>query len=128
MTLFLLSSAQFGSGIIIPTPIIISDIHGTVLEAVFIGEQVVVSRTISTNFDTPLQAMSIFDIRNSDNVSVSIAWQRSIVAPKSNVSMGISWIPEEAIDYTIRAFLVSNLTNPQVLSEVSEYEVRVREA
>jgi hypothetical protein len=62
---------------------------------------------------------------NSDNVSVNIAWQNGILTPRSNVSMGMSWIPEEAGDYALRTFLVSNLTNPQILSPVSEYTIRV---
>lgn len=128
MTLLLLNSAQFVSGmsIVIP-PAIITDNEGNSLEVITVGKQVTISRSFSTIIESPKQFLALFEIRDSDGVSVYIAWHTGIANPKDNIVVGISWMPEEVGDYDIRTFLISNWTNPEVLSVVGSTDIKVIE-
>ena len=128
MALLSLNSAQFVSGneVTIPPPII-TDNEGNSIELITVGKQVTISKSFRTTIDSSRPFLALFDVRDSDGVSVYIAWQTGMVIPRNDVVVGISWMPEEAGDYEIRTFLISDWTNPEVLSPVASTNLKVME-
>jgi hypothetical protein len=78
------------------------------LEVITVGKQVTISMSFTTIIENPRQFLAVFEVRNSDDVSVYIAWQSGIVTPKNNVTVGASCMPQESGDYSVRTFLISN--------------------
>ncbi|MEW6603898.1 MAG: hypothetical protein AB1351_04325 [Thermoproteota archaeon] len=80
----------------VPVPSIrITDNEGNSLEFITVGKQVTISRSFTTIIEGPKQFLALFEIRDSDGVSVYIAWQTGIVNPKNDVAVGVSWMLEE---------------------------------
>ncbi len=124
-----LNSTQFVSSTIITIPPpTITDGEGNLLDVPTVGKQVTISRSFTANIESSRQFLALFEIRNSDGVSVYIAWQTGIIYPKDDVVVGVSWMPEEAGDYDVRTFLLSNLTQPEVLSVVGSHDLKVIDA
>lgn len=128
MTLLSLNLAQFvGGESITVSPPIITDNEGNSLDVITVGKQVTISRSFSPIVESPRQFLALFEIRDSNGVSVYIAWHTGIVNPENDVVVGVSWMPEEVDEYDIRTFLISNWTNPEVLSAVGSTYIKVIE-
>lgn len=61
----------------------------------------------------------------ADGITVYLQWQTATIAANDEIQVGLSWIPEESDDYTIRTFVISDLANPMIPSEVVTSEVTV---
>jgi hypothetical protein len=91
------------------------------------GQQVVVSVTIRNNVDIGQPITDIIEIRDSSDVTVYLALQSGFIQSIGNQTVGLSWVPEYPDIYRIRAFVVTNLMNPQILSAVKPHDVVVFE-
>lgn len=90
------------------------------MSSVIAGQQIVIATTI-TNFCTEesLPFVAIIEARNSEGVTESLALQSGVLEGIANsTEVEASWIPSHADSYQLRAFIISNMVNPQVLSDV----------
>lgn len=78
------------------------------------------------NYDNQLiPFIEIIEVRNAEGVTVLLAWQGGELEPLEQKEIGILWIPDESGDYEIRTFIISDLVNPQVLSDVATSTVTI---
>jgi hypothetical protein len=91
------------------------------------GQQVIVSVTMRNNLDVGQPITDIIEIRDSSDVTVYLALQSGFIQSIGNHTIGISWVPEHPDFYRIRAFVVTDLVNPQILSAVKVHDVMVFE-
>ena len=89
------------------------------------GKQATLSLVITNDGDHTQQFVELVEVRDSDGVTVFLAWQSGTLDPNGQTQIGISWIPERPGDYAARTFAISNFDNPQVLSQVSESDFTV---
>ena len=66
------------------------------------------------------------EARNSIGITELLEFQTG-QASSGSVEVGISWTPAETGEYELRTFLISDLLEPQVLSEVTTTKVTVGE-
>jgi hypothetical protein len=103
------------------------DMNGNQANKIDTSQQGVVGIAVTNNLDIDQPIVILIDIRNGAGVTEYLAWQSGKVAANGTYNFESSWMPSKGcfgtdIDwrctYEIRAFAVSNLTNPQVLSDV----------
>jgi hypothetical protein len=108
-----------------PSPPSLKDISGNEIDEVGVGQQVVLSTTIQNNNDEPQPFVALIEVRDSDGITVFLAWQTGTLNANGEAEVGLSWTPEEAGDYTVRTFVISELAAPDILSPVAESETTV---
>lgn len=82
------------------------------------SDQIMIATTITNGcieHDQPFVA--IVEVRNSDSITESLSWQSGILkGHDGQVAVGVLWIPSHGDNFELRAFVVSSLENPQILS------------
>jgi hypothetical protein len=101
------------------------DPTGQTLDEVSAGQQVVLSTSVRNNNAAPQDFVALIEVRDSSGITVYLAWQTGTLPANGQTQVGLSWTPEFTDDYTVRTFVISDLNNPRVLSEVSESEIVV---
>ena|SRR2546426_10847692 len=94
---------------------------------VIAGKQLFVKTTAYRTYnDTePLQFIAIIYTRNSEGVTLSIAFQSASLEASQQAAIGTSWTPPEPGIYYLRAFTLSELENPIILSSTVQSTVTV---
>ncbi|WP_337862365.1 hypothetical protein [Nitrososphaera sp.] len=101
------------------------NVDGSSVREVTAGQQVVITTTIKNNDDQPRPATVIVEVRDADDITVYLQWQTATIAASGDVNVGLSWIPDGAGTYTIRTFVVDDLSTPAILSDIVESEITV---
>lgn len=122
---FTVGAGGIGTDTTTPSAPSLKDVSGDPIDEVTVGQQVVLSTTIQNNNDAEQPFVALVEVRDSDGITVFLAWQTGTLNPSGSAEVGLSWTPEEAGDYTIRTFIISDLANPQILSEVAATEITV---
>jgi hypothetical protein len=116
---------SYWADIVSPLSIGLESIVGDPLGIVRVGDQVVVDVELK-NQDSAIQPYAaIIEIRDSDGVTLSLNWIAGSINGKNLTNVGISWTPEEAEEYGIRTFVITNLTSPEILSMVLNKNITV---
>lgn len=95
-----------------PFPAVVYDLDGSLLDQITIGHQVILSQTFANDGDAPQSFIAVFEVRDSNGVTVHLAWQRGTMAAGGKADIGVSWVADSAGEYEIRTFHMSSLTNP----------------
>ncbi len=93
----------------------------------FVDEQIMIMADISNNQDTPQIFAYITQVRNSDDVVISLSWITGSLSPRQSFSPAQSWIPTESGTYHIQVYVWESIDNPSVLSPPLSMMVNVRE-
>ena len=104
----------------VPAAVPISDIDGNAISTLSIGQQAILEFNMHYEQDNETQPfVALMEVRGSDGVTQFLAWQMGTLSiGEGNLDVGFSWRAERAGDYQVRSFLVTSLTNPEVLSDV----------
>jgi hypothetical protein len=108
-----------------PEPPTIKDVSGRPLSSLSVGQQAVLSTTVKNNNDRVQPFVALIEVRDSSGVTVYLAWQTGTLNPAGEVEVGLSWKPEQAGDYEVRTFIISDLASPQILSPIEHATVAV---
>lgn len=108
-----------------PTAPTLQDAAGQELDDVSAGQQVVLTTVVVNNVDESVPFTALIEVRDSNGVTVYLAWQTGVLNPSGQVEVGLSWIPENPGDYTIRTFIISDLETLRVLSPVVDSDITV---
>lgn len=120
-----IGAAEGGTGTTTPGAPSVQDSSGVELDDVSAGQQVVLATIIINNVDEPTPFTALIEVRDSNDVTVYLAWQTGVLAAGGQSEVGLSWTPENPGDYTVRTFVISDLDNPRVLSLVVESDITV---
>jgi hypothetical protein len=63
--------------------------------------------------------VALIEVRDSDGITVYLAWQTGVLGRNSDAQVGLSWIPNVADSYEIRTFVITDLKNPQILTPIA---------
>jgi hypothetical protein len=103
----------------------VRDASGGAVGTITVGQQVVLTTTVTNNIDDELPFVALVEVRDSSGITIFLAWQTGVMDAGDRNEVGLSWTPEEAGDYVVRTFVISNLSNPQVLSDVVTTNITV---
>ncbi len=103
----------------------VTDAQGNQVSQVLAGQQVVLSSTIQNKENTSGPYAAIVEVRDSNGVTVYLQWQTGTLPANGSTNVGVSWTPDMPDTYTIRVFVLSSLSNPQILSEIVTSTVNV---
>lgn len=93
----------------------------------FIDEQIMITADISNNQDIQQNFAYITQVRNNDNVVISLSWLTGSLSPRQSFSPAQSWIPTESGIYHIQVFVWNSVSNPEALSPPLSMTVNVSE-
>ena len=91
----------------------------------FVDEQIMVMTDISNNQDTQQNFAYITQVRNNDDVVISLSWLTGSLSPRQSFSPAQSWIPTESGTYHIQVFVWESIDNPEALSPPLSMTVNV---
>jgi hypothetical protein len=119
-------SAVAGQGKSLPfNSITLKDSYGNTVALARTSEQVVIGITVVNNFEHELDVTAVIEARDAEGTTQYLAFQSNRLDVGNRVDIGTVWIPSKAGDYKLRTFLITGLTNPQVLSEAVETTAKV---
>jgi hypothetical protein len=101
------------------SPPVIRDVSGGGQSPV-VGTQLVLATTVDNDRNAAQPFVSLVEIRDSDGITLYLAWQTGNLEPADSTEVGFSWIPEESGTYEVRTFVLSSFTDGLVISEVSK--------
>lgn len=98
----------------------LKEINGNAVQELRTGKQVILSTTVTNNNSNRSQPFTvILEVRDANDVTIYLQWQKGILGPSDISGIGLSWTPERAGNYEIRTFVVSDMLNAEVLSPVA---------
>ncbi len=106
--------------VITPSEPVLKDVTGRELDEVCSGTQAIVTTVLSNTVDDSLPFVQIIEVRDSSGVTQKLDFQSGTLSAGGQSEVGSSWTPDQPGSYSLRTFAISNLNNPQVLSEVKE--------
>lgn len=93
----------------------------------FVDEQIMIVSDISNNQDTQQTFAYITQVRNNDDVVISLSWLTGSLSPRQSFSPAQSWIPAESGTYHIQVFVWESIDSPSALSPPLSMTVNVSE-
>ena len=93
----------------------------------FVDEQIMIMADISNNQDTQQNFAYITQVRNNDDVVISLSWLTGSLSPRQSFSPAQSWIPTEPGTYYIQVYVWESIDNPSALSPPLSMIVNVNE-
>lgn len=99
--------------------------NGSQLSSVAPGTEAIIQATLENFGGWYHNQTSIIEVRNSNNVTVFLKTPHGVMPPDGWLLMNESWTEKESGDYTIRTFVVSDLDNPEILSDVEGKGIKV---
>ena len=77
-------------------------------------------------FEQPFVA--VFEVRDANGITVLVRMEPGVLAPGGPQTPRASWVPESAGQYTARMFVISSISQPEVLSQTQSAQLIVRES
>lgn len=123
---FIVGADKAGINATTPSLPMLKNLAGEEITDVEAGHLVVLTTEIKNNNPRVQPFTALVEVRDSQDVTVYLQWQIGILNPSGTTEIGLSWTPEEAGDYRLRTFLISDFENPAVLSPVVTSEISVQ--
>ena len=93
----------------------------------FVDEQIMIMADISNNQDVQQNFAYIIQVKNDNDVVISLSWLTGSLSPRQSFSPAQSWIPKESGNFQIQVFVWESIDNPEALSPPLSMTVNVRE-
>jgi hypothetical protein len=106
---------------------VLKDQQGNILSQGSEGQILVLSTTAANSVDEPLQFVAVIESRDENDMTQFLGFSIGRLEANTQSEIGISWTPENAGDYQLRAFLLSGFPNPQILSTIQTSDVVIIE-
>jgi hypothetical protein len=92
------------------------DAAKTALREISIGQQILLQSTVSSNWELDLPFTYIVQVRDSNGVTVMLAWMIGELSPRKSFDLALSWIPEKSGTYNVEMFVWKDITDAEPLS------------
>ena len=93
----------------------------------YVDEQIMVMSDISNNQDVQQNFAYVTQVRNDDDIVISLSWLTGTLSPRQSFSPAQSWIPSESGMYHIQVFVWESIDIPSALSSPLSITVNVSE-
>ncbi|MFB5627079.1 MAG: hypothetical protein ACE5R5_02670 [Nitrosarchaeum sp.] len=81
-----------------------------------VGNQIMITADVSNSQDIQQPFAYLTQVKNEDQVVISLSWLTGSLSPRQSFSPAQSWTSNEAGIYTIEVFVWEGIDNPQALS------------
>lgn len=98
-----------------------NDLNGTIM----VGQQGVLFAKFPNTSDQKQHAVMFFQVRDSEDVTIFLAWQETDIPVGSFTDVGVLWTAPQEGQYEVLALPVTNLTNPWPLYNIGRMPVKV---
>ncbi|KAG2478581.1 MAG: hypothetical protein NPMRTH1_410004 [Nitrosopumilales archaeon] len=88
-----------------------------VIEHLNVNQRVLVTADITNNQEDPQKFVFIVQIKNDENVIISLGWITGTLNPNQSLSTARSWTPDQPGTYLAEIFVWESLENQDALSE-----------
>lgn len=102
-----------------------NDLSGKPMDEIHTGRSVLITPTLHNNTTAKMEYTVIVEVRDADGITVYLQWASGQLEGGGEKSESMSWIPSAPGTYDVRAFVITNLANPQALSPVTSVDVDV---
>lgn len=123
--MFSLFFLTFGLGVAYADPV--TALASSEIKSHYVDEQIMVMADISNNQDVQQNFAYITQVRNDQDVVISLSWLTGSLSPRQSFSPAQSWIPSESGIYHIQVFVWESIDNPSALSPPLSMTVNVLE-
>lgn len=96
----------------------LSDVTGNELTLARVNQMVFISTTAVNCGDNLMPFVAIIEARDKNDITVYLQFQTGELEAGNASQIGLSWSPEAAGNYELRSFLLSDLEEPQIRSEI----------
>jgi hypothetical protein len=84
------------------------------------GDELVVVTTVRNNDATyDWNTVIVFEVRDSSGVTIMLKSQTGTLKAEGSSQFAVSWLPENAGEYELRAFAITSLDSPRILSPIA---------
>lgn len=104
---------------------VLRDATGEILSLATVNQMVFISTSIANCSDEPIRFVAIIEARSEENVTVYLNFQTGELNGRAASQIGLSWSPEHAGNYELRTFVISDLIEPQIESQINTNEIIV---
>jgi len=99
------------------SPRLVNAFDNQVTEHLNVNQQVLVTADITNNQEFAQDFVFIVQIKNDENVIISLAWITGSLTPGQSFSPASSWTPDHSGSFLAEIFVWESLTNQDALSE-----------
>jgi hypothetical protein len=96
----------------------VQSMDGRLLSALSVGRPVTIQLTVINNLSVAQPFAVIIEIRNSAGITESLQFQAGTLKAGSSTDVGFFWNSPSRGSFTARAFVISSLSQPELLSSV----------
>jgi len=99
------------------SPRLVNAFDNQVTEHLNVNQQVLVTADVTNNQEATQDFVFIVQIKNDENVIISLGWITGTLNPNQSLSTARSWTPDQPGSYLAEIFVWESLTNQDALSE-----------
>ena len=92
------------------------DAVGSRVGDISVGQQVVLQSSVKNNQLIDQKFAYIMHIKDSDGITIMIAWINGEIPSSKTFDIGLSWMPDAKGDYDVAVFVWQSVANPLPLS------------
>lgn len=93
-----------------------------------VNSPVFLSVTVKNANDFSQPFVAVFEVRDSEGSTVFAKLEAGTLAPEGQLATRTFWVPDAAGEYVARAFVISSISEPEVLSPAQSAAVSVQES
>lgn len=93
----------------------------------FVDEQIMITADITNNQDVAQNFAYLTQVKNDDDIVISLSWLTGSLTPRQSFSPAQSWTPTESGVYHIQVFVWESIDNPEALSPPLSMTINVSE-
>ena len=106
-------------------PRLVNAFNSPVSENVNVNQQVQVAAEVTNNQSIAQDFVYIVQIRNEDNIIVSLGWSTGTLQPSQTFSQARSWTPDNPGTYTADIFVWKSFNEPEALADGKNIKITV---
>ncbi len=99
------------------SPRLVNAFGNQVIEHLNVNQQVQITADVTNNQETTQDFVFIVQIKNDENVIISLGWITGSLNPNQSLSPALSWTPDHSGSYLAEIFVWESLINQDALSE-----------
>jgi len=99
------------------SPRLVNAFGNQVIEHLNVNQQVQITADVTNNQEIAQDFVFIVQIKNDENVIISLGWITGSLNSKQLLSPALSWTPDHSGSYMAEIFVWESLTNQDALSE-----------
>ena len=103
----------------------LNDADGNFISSAHLDDQVHITTIFANCTDKEIPFTVVIEVRDEDDVTVYLQFQSGKLGAKADSESSLAWTPEKPGKHELRTFALSNLTRPQIYSQIWVSDVTI---